>query len=437
MDSITYISLVLTVIALALGGYSIVASWQQDQNLQHLKDKIGFLAQQVPHDLRILVPVDKQSSPTGEWGRSLLYGMKEYLRGRQSIFINGQAYRFIIDDPDDEGNPELAMDIAKSLLNNIEHKPFPLAVIGPISTSCADASIHLYRLAYAAKKAVHLLPVPTGTTLLSGSFEDGKTALSPCIFRLPPDNKRQARTIIKTIEALGADKDNSTVCYLTYPDSNTYISDLNAMLEKEARDRWQPGHQSFRVGERKDLLGSWLEDRVKTKYKVVVVIGAWETDGEFPCVGEFIKNWRRKEQALGIDRAVILLSDFPVPDAIQENLKGSVELDEVYATFQIKPDTLHRTSQHVPTTGAIDRALIAYGYDSLRLIDHLIQQNATTEPDRLVDALRDMPKFDGLAQVYQFSKTTNENAAAEFHVYGFSTNLLDPMPHYDRCPCES
>lgn len=437
------ISVLLSIVSVGMALYAIKDSRRLTGALQIQIDQVGkqaaLLAKQVPRDLRILVPVDQKSYETGAWGKSLLYGMREYLRQRgNTFFLKDQGYRLIIDEFDDEGQPEKAINFAQTLSLTRQDRPFPLAVIGPISTSCADASIQLYRKAYATKKAVHLLPVPTGTTLLSGSFEDGKTALSPCIFRMPPNNKQQARTILRTIEVLGA-KDNWAIFCLTYPDSNTYISDLHAMLEKEARDRWQSDIRSVRLGERRDLLGSSLKNHVEThcQYKTVVVIGAWQTNGEFPCVREFINNWRSTEQTLGMDPAVILLSDYPVPGAVQGYLNGETELLNVYATFQIRPDTLERTLQHVPTSEAIDLSLIAYGYDSLRLIDYLIQKNATLEPDCLVDALRQMPQFDGFAQTYQFSKTTNENVAAKFHVYRFEKESDKSMPHFERCPCQA
>lgn len=403
---------------------------EQAENLNRLKTQI------IPQDLRIIIPVDKTGPQTSTWGKSVLYGVHEYLRQkRYMVLVNGQAYKYVVEEHDDLGERDIAKKLATCILNPEEGEA--IAVIGPISTGCAEAALDSYCEVYANpdRQLIHLLPVPTGTNLL-----ETVPKASRCIFRMPPNNRKQAETLIDTVIKMNVEEGRWKAFLLTYHyRENTYVPDLGQQLVEVAKNKF---------GKSKDVPIHQIEDAaqfesqtfskyVKQELDCVIVVGPWNSDSQAPCVKEFIQAWRRDESRLGLQKnTVILLSDFPVPDACRERKLGKAQLiRDVYASFQITPDTIQKVKLFAPHKEMLSLALIAYGYDAAHLIDHTVRMSAQIKGEGLARFLFELPEFEGIAQTYEFAKD-GENDKGEFHMYSFSDELSEQMPHYKSCPCQ-
>ena len=295
---------------------------------------------------------------------------------------------------------------------------WPIAIIGPISTGCAEESLPVYREVQGQRgRTLHLLPVPTGTDL----FRDCDDRERCSIFRMPPSNKKQADKIIKFLEE--RQWGNKWFLYTLEDDDNAlYNRDLERQLRLLAAEQEGVALPAggFAFDDVVPLESKVLGPDVQNKPDAIVVIGPWRGRDDRGGTDVFIERWRKNETNHGISETPIIVPDYAVPDIERSVYSRKEGYAGVYATFQLRPEALGVHAKAATGSGINSRALISYGYDAASLIDRVIMRVDDVDQEKIIDAVMNIERFEGEAQPYCFEPGEHENKFAQYHVFEFA-----------------
>lgn len=390
----------------------------QKTALEGLQEKIVELESLIPEELRIVVIADLTSETTKTWGQSVLLGIRRYFRKYGTdVCVADKRYRYVLDVRDDKGDPAQSASLLTNSVKPCDKQKAPLAVIGPISTTCAKAALSLLSTQGQLIPVLHLLPVSTGSDVFG---VDGALR-THCTFRMPPNNEKQARTLVKLVkkfETMGP----CHVFRLKAPRNKDYIDDLFEQFSAQWRVVFGNGTpmQYTDIENAGYLESSEFGKRANEKWGSIVAIGPWRADeNRFPSVEALINSWRAKERIN--PGAKILLPDYAVPkmeDALRESGKP---MPGVYATYQLRPEALDGVPNEITGAERYSSSFIQYGFDAAALVDGAVLGCSELSGIKLAEALHEMGYYEGRAQVYNFRNKDSENDAGKFHVFDFST----------------
>lgn len=349
------------------------------------------LEQALSTDLVVLAALDQTSERTRHWGRALIDGMTET--------FSALVPPVEVVPLDDRGDPQAARDLVQEVEVHLQQRSV-LAVVGPVCTRCTDAAMRGYgALLEGRVDALHLLPVATGSHLL----EHGLLG----VYRMPPDNREQARCITQAVERMGLQEQGPVVVAVGQGDA--YVMDLCDNLRFQVRHR----------GWRWDMLSDEdLAIIAGKKPSIVVVVGPWQADTG-RSARRFLEDWRKES----VVTAKVLLTDYAVLDAVRTQTEL---LQDVICSFQIKPP------KEAPREGTW--FMHDYGRDTALLI----REAWKPSHKGVRRALEDRGTIEGLANDYKFTHN-GDNGAGRFHLYRIEPTL-DGRAIFrhlggEGCPC--